>query len=75
MIRMWIVATAATLALTGITAMSGAARADLILIGGTPALSFRDLGGARLWQRTAIADIADQHVRERQRHASRCREW
>jgi hypothetical protein len=45
MIRMWIVATAATLALTGITAMSGAARADLILIGGTPALSFRDLGG------------------------------
>src|SRR5204863_2117676 len=33
-----------TLALTGMVAMSSAARADIVLVGGTPALSFRDLG-------------------------------
>jgi hypothetical protein len=41
---MWVAATAATLSLTGMAAMSSAARADIILIGGTPAASFRDLG-------------------------------
>jgi hypothetical protein len=53
MTRMWVAATAATLALTGIAAMSSAANADLILVqatGGvvtpapTVAASFTDLG-------------------------------
>jgi hypothetical protein len=41
---MWVAATAATLALTGVAAMSSTARADLVLVGGTPAASFVDLG-------------------------------
>lgn len=44
MTRMWVAATAATLALTGIAAMSSAARADIILVGGTPNASFTELG-------------------------------
>jgi hypothetical protein len=44
MTRKWLAATAATLALTGMAAMSSAARANLVLIGGTPAASFVDLG-------------------------------
>jgi hypothetical protein len=44
MTRIWVAATAATLALTGIAAMSSAARADIILVGGTPNASFTDLG-------------------------------
>jgi hypothetical protein len=42
MTRMWVAAT--TLALMGVAVMSTAARADLVLVGGTPGASFRDLG-------------------------------
>jgi hypothetical protein len=45
MTRTWVAATAATLALTGMAAMSNAARADIVLFPGpTPAASFVNLG-------------------------------